>query len=154
MKIVLLGDVRGVGKKFEVKNVTGGYARNHLLPSGLALVADRAARQRVELLKQQDENRRGKLRTKAVELIGQLNTGKTVITIEAKANEQGHLFEGIDRLAIIEAIKKETKIELEPDWLELIRPIKAVGDYDLKISSGGGEGIIKIKITPEEEKTK
>ena len=147
MKIVLLDNIRGVGRKFEVKNVAGGYARNHLLPHGLALLANQLTLKQIESLKKQAEQRRTRLKDKAAELIGQLD--EKTVTLEARANEQGHLFQGLDRSAVAEAIKQESKIEIEPDWLELERPLKALGDYDLKIVSGPIEGKIKITIKPQ-----
>lgn len=144
MKIVLLNDVASLGRRFEVKNVTAGYARNYLLPKGLAALADNATLKRIELLKHKHESDLKRRRDEAVQLISQL--AGTIITIEVKTNEQGHLFEGIDRTAIAEAVKRETKIELDPDWIELERPIKVIGDYDLTVAHGETKEQIKVRI--------
>jgi len=58
MKIILLQDVKGVGKRFEEKNVSDGYATNFLLPKSLAVIADNAGKARAENLKKQEETRK------------------------------------------------------------------------------------------------
>lgn len=55
MKIILLKDIKGVGKRFEEKNVSDGYATNFLLPKGLALIADKASAAKIKQLKEQSE---------------------------------------------------------------------------------------------------
>lgn len=140
MKVVLLNNVPNLGRKFEIKNVAYGHARNFLLPNGLAALADRTVLKRVELLKKQYEASQINKHVEADRLIDEL--AETTITIQVKANEQGHLFEGISKEMIATEIKKETKIDLDPEWLELDRPIKAIGDYEI----GMAKGKIKIQI--------
>jgi len=144
MKVVLLANVPSLGRKFEVKNVASGHARNFLLPHGLATLADRATLKRVESLKRQYETSEMGKRAEADRLIGELEA--VTITIQAKANEQGHLFEGVSKEMIATEIKKETKIELDPEWLDLDRPIKALGEYEINLATGK----IKIQVTPIE----
>ncbi len=144
MKIVLLDDVAKLGRKFEIKNVANGYARNALIPKGLAARADPATVRRIEILKKQHEQSEKQRQAQAVQSINQLSG--TIINMAAKANDQGHLFEGIHPTEIAAAIKQETKIDLDPSWLKLERPIKAVGDYDLAIVHGDTKGQIKLRV--------
>ncbi|MBI2097326.1 MAG: 50S ribosomal protein L9 [Candidatus Vogelbacteria bacterium] len=144
MKIVLLDDVAKVGKRFEIKNVASGYARNFLIPKGSAALANPAILKRVELMKHKYEVELNKRRAEASQVINQL--ADSIIVIEAKANEQGHLFEGLDRAAIAAAVKRETKLDLNPEWLQLERPLKAIGDYDLAIAQGDSQSRIKVRV--------
>lgn len=146
MRIVLLDDIAKLGKRFEIKNVADGYGRNYLIPKGWAALADSTMLKRVERMKKKYEAGLTARKAAAAETIKRLDS--TIINIEAKANEQGHLFEGLDRAAIAEAVKRQTKTEIDPDWLELERPIKAIGDYDLIVTSGGDKATIKLRIIP------
>ncbi|MDO8565162.1 MAG: 50S ribosomal protein L9 [bacterium] len=67
MKVILLKDVKGVGRKFDEKNVADGYALNFLLPRGLALLDDNASKSRVKQLKEQSETKKEVLETKIAE---------------------------------------------------------------------------------------
>jgi len=144
MKIVLLDDVAALGRRFEVKTVANGYARNALIPKGLVALADSVTLRRIEILKKQHAQSEKQRQTQAAQSINQL--AGTIINIEVKANEQGHLFEGIHAMEIATAIKQETKIDIDPNWIKLERPIKAVGDYDLTIAHGDIKGQIKFRV--------
>lgn len=144
MKIVLLNDVASVGRRFEVKTVAPGFARNYLVPNGLAALADSATLRRIEILKKQREQSEKQRQAQAAQSINQLSG--TIINLEAKTNELGHLFEGLHAPEIARAIKQETKIDIDPNWIKLERPIKAIGDYDLNIADGDINGQIKIRV--------
>ncbi|MBI2100909.1 MAG: 50S ribosomal protein L9 [Candidatus Vogelbacteria bacterium] len=144
MEIVLLNDVPMVGRRFEVKKVANGYARNWLIPEGLAAIADQVTLTQIEQLKKKYQAELARRRTTAAETIKQLDGA--LIKIEVKANDQGHLFQGLDRAAIAKAVKQEIKLELDPDWLTLERPIKAIGDYNLGVAQGENQGQIKLRI--------
>lgn len=146
MRIVLLDDVAKLGKRFEIKNVADGYGRNYLIPKGWAASADSTMLKRVEQMKKKHEAELAARAAAAAETIKQLDS--TIINIETKANEQGHLFEGIDRATVAEAVKRQTKTEIDPDWLEFERPIKAIGDYDLIVTLSGAKATIKLRIIP------
>src|SRR3989338_649582 len=105
MKIVLLDDVAALGRRFEVKTVANGYARNALIPKGLVALADSVTLRRIEILKKQHAQSEKQRQTQAAQSINQL--AGTIINIEVKANEQGHLFEGIHAMEIATAIKQE-----------------------------------------------
>lgn len=147
MEIVLLDDVINVGGRYEVKKVAAGYARNYLLPRGLAAPANPAMLRQVEQLKKKHQAELARRQETADKFIGQLSDA--VVTIKAKANEQGHLFEGLDRQAIAAAVKGQIKVDFDPEWLQLERPLKALGDYELiaaPAASVGRRGQIKIRV--------
>lgn len=132
MKVILLQDVRGVGKKYDIKVVSDGYGNNMLLPKGLGKVATPQALAQIETLKKAEEGKR-KVQMDLINKNLKAIEGKTV-SLSAKANEQGHLFAAIHIGEIIKAIKSETEIDIDQSWIELKKPIKKTGEYVLDIS--------------------
>ncbi len=130
MKVILLKDVRKVGKKFETKNVADGYALNFLIPQKLAEVSTAKSAKRFDALKKQDEA------TKKIQedlLMKNLNSIKDIqIELTEKANDKGHLFKGIHKEEIIAAIKKQTQLDITPEYIVLEKPIKQVGESKIE----------------------
>ena len=133
MKVILLKDVKGTGKKGEVKEVSDGYARNFLLPKKMAKVADNQA---VKELKEQNKSAEIKAQKEyeaAVELgkkMEELN-----VVIYAKAGDGGRLFGSITSKDIAEQIKKQHNIEVDKRKITLDEPIRVLGSrfVDIKI---------------------
>ena len=132
MKVVLLQDVRGVGKKYDIKVVSDGYGNNMLLPKGLAKVATPQAVAQIEGLKKDEEGKQ-KVHKDLVKKNLESIEGKTV-ALSAKANYIGHLFASLHANEIAKAIKAETEIDIDPSWIELPKPIKKAGEHSLTIS--------------------
>lgn len=150
MKLVLLKDVKGIGKSGDVKNVADGYARNFLIPNKLAKMATKGNVEQAN--KAAEEERKAKEAQlaemkKAVVAID----GKT-FTIAAKTQESSEkLFGSIDKKQIAEKLEKENYQVTGAD-VELKRPIKQLGEYPVKISfSGGIFATIKVVIEKEKE---
>lgn len=141
MKVILTADVKKVGRKGEVKEVADGYAQNVLLPRNLAVPG---TAQNLKKYKKQVERKEDAKAFSAALLKKTLKevNGKT-ITIQARANEQGKLFEAIHEKHIIDALKKEFGVELPESSLELNGPIKQVGEISISL----GSGKIKAKIS-------
>ena len=144
MKIILLKDVKGVGKKFEEKNIADGYAANFLIPRKLAVSLSDASASAVKALKEQEEQSREKQSQTLIEHISQIS-GLTVTT-KKKANEKGHLFEKITAEKISHLLKTEKGIEISLEHILLSEPIKEIGNYEVPISFGAGK---KAKFTLE-----
>ena len=131
MKVVLLKDVPKIGKKYDVKNLSDGYALNFLIPKGLAEVGTPAVLKKVEKLKSEDlEHKKIQedlllMNLKAIEGV--------VLEISEKANEKGHLFAGVHKKEIIEHMKADKHIDLLPDFIMLDKPIKEVGEHSVEI---------------------
>ncbi len=131
MKVVLLADVKNLGKKGDVVEVAQGYARNYLLPRGLATEATEgmmkqlAQRQATAVRKRQQEEERAKA------LAARLN-GLTV-KVYGKAGEGGKLFGSINNKDIAEALQKEYGIEIDKRKIILKEPIKQLGTYPLQV---------------------
>ncbi len=124
MKIILLQDVAKVGRRYNVKEVAEGYARNFLMPRGFAEVATPEKLGALEEKKKQvvlAANARGDEIKKLFEEVG-----ARVFEIKAKADEKGHLFAAVKA----EDISQATRVPAE--FIELEHPIKQVGDYEVK----------------------
>mgnify|MGYP006356999771 FL=1 len=133
MKVILLKDVKGTGKKNEVKEVSDGYARNFLLPKKLAVPADNTNMKELNEKNKSKENKAQKEYEAAVELgkrMEELN-----VVIYAKAGDGGRLFGSITSKDIAEQIKKQHNIEVDKRKITLDEPIRVLGSrfVDIKI---------------------
>ncbi len=134
MKIILLNDVKSLGTIGAVVEVADGYARNYLLPKGLAAEASSGA---LALLEQQ---RRAKSRRDAEALANAEALAKqlegTVVTLAAKSGGNGKLFGAITNANVAEAIAKETGVELDRHKIAVPDNIKSLGSYPIEIRLG------------------
>jgi large subunit ribosomal protein L9 len=145
MKVILLQDVPKVGKKFEVKNVSDGFALNFLIPKKLAELATDKVIERVSLQKEKFEKEKQIEIGDIKKIISQLDKA---IEIEVKANEEGKLFAGLDKKEIAEIVEEKLNIKIEPNILQLEKPIKEVGEYNIEIEMEGEKGSIKLLVNP------
>ncbi len=134
MKIILLKDIKGVGRKFEEKNVSDGYATNMLLPKKLAVAASGPGAKQVQELKKQEEAHKAQSEEKLQATLSQV--AEKIIKLQMKANEQGHLFEKVTREKLAEAVG------IEPSLITLEQPIKQIGTYE--ISAGKAKFTLEI----------
>ncbi len=134
MKIILLKDIAKVGKKYDVKDISEGYAQNMLIPKGLAIAATKDVLKRIELEKARDE---GEKKLKEELLLNNLKEldGKTITMIE-KANDKGHLFAGIHKPEIIPAIQSQTRLQIDAEHMVLDKPIKEIGNHQIEVRVG------------------
>ncbi|NDB60938.1 50S ribosomal protein L9 [bacterium] len=116
MKIILLKDVAKVGKKFDVKDISEGYAHNLLIPRGLAIAATPDALKRIDLERARDEGERKVRHELLVKNLTELD-GVTITMLE-KANEKGHLFAGIHKAEIIPEIQKQTRLQIDAEIIK------------------------------------
>ena len=133
MKVILLKDEKGTGKKNEVKEVSDGYARNYLLPKKLAVPADNTNMKELNEKNKSKELKAKKENEAAVELgkkMEELN-----VVIYAKAGDGGRLFGSITSKDIAEQIKKQHNIEVDKRKITLDEPIRVLGSrfVDIKI---------------------
>lgn len=134
MKIILLKDVPKVGRKFEMKDISDGYALNLLIPKGLAIAATKDAIKRIDLEKSRDE---GEKRVHQELLLKNLaGLAGVTITMTEKANEKGHLFAGVHKLEIIPAIQKQTRLQIDAEHIVLDKPIKEIGVHEIQVRVG------------------
>lgn len=136
MKVVLLQDVKSIGKKGELVNVSDGYARNFLLPRKLAKEANTQA---MNELKNAEAAREYKIKTEtenAQKNAGALS-GKT-LKIYAKPGQAGRIFGSVTAKEIAEEIKKQFGIEVDKRKVVLPMDIKAFGTYNFDVKFYGG----------------
>lgn len=131
MKLVLLSDVKALGKRGDVVDVADGYARNFLLPRKLAGEADKGA------LAQLDAQHRANARREAQELADAKTLAARIesatLTIKAKAGENGKLFGAVTNADVASAIAAELAVALDKHKIELSGQIKALGSFPVEI---------------------
>ncbi|MDP2741128.1 MAG: 50S ribosomal protein L9 [bacterium] len=149
MKVILLQDVDNLGKKYDVKEVKSGYARNFLLPQKLAKTATKQA---IKWLADQKEIIEKKAEEDLKEIQGVAsNIDGAEITISVKVGEEGQLFESINQQKIVEKLK-EMGFEIKKSQIVLKEPIKELGEFPIKINLEHNlEAEVTVIIT--EEKT-
>ena len=125
MIVILKKDVKGTGKAGEVIKVSPGYARNMLIPRGLAVEATEGNVRNLEKQKQIQKENEAKEKAKAEELASKLS--KENIVIKTKAGEGGRLFGSITNKDISEAIEKQLGIKIDRRKIVLENPIKELG---------------------------
>jgi len=131
MKVILLADIKGVGKKDEVINASDGYARNFLLPKKLAVLADSGNMSRLNDKKASQAHRKDlelEAAKQAAEKIKDI-----VLTVKVKAGENGKIFGGVTSKEIAEELKKIHKIEVDKKKVMLKENIKNLGRYNVEI---------------------
>jgi len=130
MKVILLKDIENLGKKYEVKEVRDGYARNFLIPKGLVKPATKQALKwletQKEILSQKEEEELKRFQELASKLDGQ----EIVIAVKVGGKEQ--LFESITPQKISEKLK-EMGFSVKKSQIELEKPIKELGEFSIKL---------------------
>ena len=142
IKIVLKGDVAGVGKTGDVKQVKDGFARNFLLPRNLASVATDHALRQVEIDQKKKETKKVLEKKKAQELAEKFNN--LSVTMAVEVNEDGKLYGSLSAQDVEKALSAEG-IEIDKKMILLDSPIKDLGIYDLDIKLHP-EVAVKIKV--------
>ena len=131
MKVILLKDVKGTGKKGEMKEVSDGYARNFLLPKKMAVVADNTAVKELNEKNKAAENKAQKEYEAAVELGKKME--EMNIVIYSKSGEGGRLFGSITSKDIAEQLKKQHDIVVDKRKILLNEPIRVLGSTNVEI---------------------
>jgi len=130
MKIVLKENVEAVGRRGTLAEVSDGYARNYLIPQGLAVVATAENIRSVELERRAYLARESKRIEDAQEIAAAI--AKFTFTVTMKANDDGHLFGSVSDRVVADALQVE-KITIEPKMVRLDSPIRELGVYDVRI---------------------
>jgi large subunit ribosomal protein L9 len=131
MKVLLREDVKGIGRRGDVVEVTGGYARNYLLPSGKAMTATDSMAGQAESMRRSRDVRDAKDR-EAAQAQAKLLAG-AVIGIQARAAAGGRLFGSVGPVEIVKAIAAQKGIEVDQTKVVLAEHIKDVGSNDVAI---------------------
>ncbi|HOJ39085.1 MAG TPA: 50S ribosomal protein L9 [bacterium] len=131
MKVVFLQDIPGQAQQGEIKEVRPGYARNYLIPKGLAAEASQAVIQQLQRQKEQKRARARKLRQQAEEIRQKLE--RASITIRARAGQDDKLFGAVTSEDIAAAIKEQVGVEIDRHQIVLEQPLKKLDIYKVPV---------------------
>ena len=131
MKIVLREDVDHLGHKGDLLDVADGYARNFLVPRGLAMKATKGVVAQAEAMRRSRSARDTRDRTAAEELAGRL--GGTPIRVGVRAGEGGKLFGSVTSSDVADAVRAQTGVEVDRRTIELAEPIKELGPTEIPV---------------------
>lgn len=134
MKVILLQDVRGKGKKGQLLEVSDGYARNYMLPRKLAVEATPDAVNTMRMNDKAQQEKRQREREEAFALSNRLK-GMTIV-VKAKGGGAGRLFGSVTTQEISDTLKSGYGIELDKRRIVLDEQIKTVGEYTVKCKLG------------------
>ena len=134
MKVILLQDVRGKGKKGQMLEVSDGYARNYMLPRKIAMEATADAVNTMRMNDKAAAEKAAKERAEAMEVAKKLRD--LTLTVTAKGGGAGKLFGSVTNQEIAEALKKQTGINLDKRKIVISDPIKNVGTFTVQCKLG------------------
>lgn len=143
MKVILLDNIKGVGKKDEIINASDGYARNYLFPKKLAVEANNENLLKLKAKQNANEFKKAQEKEEAIQLSNKLK--EVTLKIKVKAGENGKIFGGVTAKEISENLKESYNIEIDKKKINIIDTIKTIGitTVDIKLY----EGIIgKLKV--------
>jgi large subunit ribosomal protein L9 len=131
MKVILRSDVDGVGKRGDIVDVADGYARNVLVPRGLAMKAHAGAASQAVSMRRARDVKDAADRSAAEEIATKLVP--TRISVTARAGSEGRLFGSITAADVVDAVAAQTGIELDRRTLRLDEPIKSLGEHSVPV---------------------
>lgn len=129
MKVILLTDVKDIGKKDDICNVSDGYARNFLFPRKWAIEANDNAIRVIERKRAAERQREAEARAAAEVVAGKLKN--KVVTLKAKCGDKGRLYGSVTAQEVADAIKNEYGEEFDKRKVEIKEAVRALGDYEV-----------------------
>ena len=132
MKVILLDNIKRIGKQYEVVDVKNGYAHNFLIPRKLAMMATPEALANINSTKEKYEHSRAERHDAVQSVFNAVKDSST--TIAVKANDQGVLYEALDTEALAGRISSNMGVDVDASYIDLTHPIKELGDYTLDLS--------------------
>ena len=148
MRVVLRDDVENIGRKGDLIEVTDGFARNYLVPRGLAMKATKGVVQQAEAMRRNREARDARDREAAQALADQL-TGQR-IQLRARAGEGGRLFGSVTSADVVDAVRAQTGVELDRRKTQLAEPLKELGAVEVPVKLHSDvEVTLTVDVVPE-----
>ena len=148
MKVILLDNIKGVGKKDEIINASDGYARNFLFPKKLAVEANNENLSKLKSKKQSEQYKKDVDKANAEKMAKQLDD--ITLSIKVKAGENGKIFGGVTSKEISEELNKQYKLEIDKKKIVLNENIKNIGSFDITVKLYEGvTGKLKVKTVTE-----
>ena len=149
MKVILLQDIPGTGKKNQVLNVSDGFGRNYLLPRKWAMEANESSVKEIERRNQAERQKETESRNEAEALAASLK-GKTIV-LPAKCGEKGRLYGSVTTQEIAAALQQQHGISFDKRKLELGEAIRSIGEYELQVSVYTGiKAVMKVSVVAAE----
>jgi large subunit ribosomal protein L9 len=149
MKVILQKPVEKLGDPGDVVEVAAGYARNYLVPHGLAVRAEKGALKHAENLKRAHVSRQSKEKVEFEALAAKLIASKVLIA--ARAGEEGKLFGSVTAADIAEAIAAQTDIQVDRKDVHLEEPIRSLGAHEVRVHLFPEvEPVLTLEVTAEE----
>ena len=149
MKVILLEDVKSLGKKDDIVDVKEGYARNFLFTRNLGVPADAKNLNDVKLRKARDEKQAAEKLAEAKELAEKLE--KTSLTCRVKAGQDGRIFGSVSSKEIAEEMRKQNGLEIDKKKLVIADPIKNLGTYKINAKLHPEvTAVLTVDVLPEE----
>jgi large subunit ribosomal protein L9 len=148
VKVILTSDVPNIGQAGEVKKVADGYARNYLIPKGMAVRATRGAMKDFERRQATQAKKQERQAKRAERLTERLSA--TTLTFEAKAGSTGRLYGSVTKAEILEALERELGESFDKREVTLPEPIREVGEHFVSIRlMAGVEPQFRVLVKPE-----
>ncbi len=132
MDIILLQEIENLGDKHELVSVKAGYARNYLIPRGMALIANVSNRKRLQELVRAEAAREAKLQGHYEEIAEKLKSAS--LKIGAKAGATGKIFGSVTSLQVAQMLKEQYDVEVERKKIEMPEEVKELGTYKAKLN--------------------
>ena len=129
MKVLLRSDIKGVGRRGDIVNVSSGHARNFLLPNDLAIVANAGTIAQAEVMRKSRELQIAADRESARLVATSLST--TVIKIAAKAGNEGRLFGSVNAAEIAKAVLDQTGVTIDRKNIQVETPLRQLGEHSV-----------------------
>lgn len=149
MKVILIKDVKGMGRAHDEVVTADGYALNYLIPQRYAIAATPVARKEAETRRKQVVDRSALDNALLEQNIASLADAR--IVIKMKANEKGHLYDAVGEPEIMSAAKEQAHVDLAEGVIRLEKPIKELGTFDVPVAFGDTFGKFSITVEAEAE---
>jgi large subunit ribosomal protein L9 len=149
MKIILQKPVEKLGNPGDVVEVADGYARNYLIPRGMAVKAEKGAMKHAETLKRSHQNRLSRQKGEYEALASKLISGGPLV-IPARAGDEGKLFGSVTAADIVAVIASRIDYEVDRRDVRLDDPIRSIGTHEVKVKLFPEvEPILTVEVVPE-----
>jgi large subunit ribosomal protein L9 len=150
MKVIFTKDVRGRGKRGEVKNVPDGYAQNFLIKRGMAKEATKANLHTLQRIEKAEKDAYDANVAQAQELKKKLEADGTVVNLKSKAGTDARLFGSVSSKKIVAALEDQYGIKIDKRKLNLPEPIKSLGYTNVPVKLFKGvDSVIRVHITEQ-----
>jgi large subunit ribosomal protein L9 len=131
VRVILKAEVRGLGRTGEIKDVADGYARNYLLPKGLAIEATGGELRVLAQERQTEKTKKDRAHQDAEELAQRL--GQVTLVFKLKAGDQGKTFGSVTAKEVADALKKEAKADIDKTKIVLREPLRSLGIHKVEV---------------------